>query len=128
MKKHLRWLPTLFFLVGFILVSYTLPTVNRENQQKTYFVQFRIIEEIDRAQSEIINNHMSDKSEINVSRTDFASNTYFAVLNDGILPDVTFFEESFKTLGYKISCFYSGEQFIDKAISPNILSTCTDEK
>ena len=128
MAKRVRWFPIVFLLLSVTLLSYTFEPAKTSNQQKTYFVQFRIIQPIDNRQSEEINTFMAVKPEINVSRTDFVTNTYFAVLNTGVVPNQSFFRDALKSIGYDISCFYFGEQFVDSVKSPHTLSSCTDEK
>lgn len=121
--KKLILLPFLLVFSGIVMLSFASP----QQEKKTFFVQFRIIGLTTNEQAEKINSSLSVKEFINISRTDVASSSYFAVLKSGTVPHEIQFREILKSLGYEISCFSYGEQYQDNLKSPNSLKFCEDE-
>jgi len=131
MKNQSRVLFCLFALATISFASsFTFKLADKEipqQQGKTFFVQFRIIGLETAEQAEQINSEISKKEFINISRTDYVSSSYFAVLKNGSVPHKEQFELILKELGYEISCFSFGEQYKNQLKSPNTLKFCEDE-
>ncbi len=110
-----------------LLVSLTVKP-QKVDQSETYFVQFKILTVDNVVQATQIDKEMRARLNIEVSRTDHNTSTYFCVLNHGSVVDQEIFEDHFKDMGYEISCFSSGIQFVDRVIPPQTLKNCQDEK
>ncbi len=114
-----------------LLLVYSLATsfgIAESNQTDTYFVQFKIINLNSQDDASKIDNLMRAKSNIQISRTDVINDVYFCVLSSGISADENQFRTWFRDMGYEISCFNAGLQFVDRLIPPTTLKLCQDEK
>jgi len=107
---------------------FTLFSFKSDYNEPSYFVQFKIFNVDSNADAGLIDNKMRQKSGIKMSRTDYITSTYYAVLNSGIDYTEEQFTNWFKKLGYTIGCFNKGIYQTDAIISPHKLKNCSDEK
>ncbi len=110
------------------LVIFTLMSFKNNDTEPSYFVQFKIFTVKSNADASKIDNKMRQKSGIKMSRTDYISSTYYAVLNPGIDYTQEQFENWLNKLGYSIGCFHKGVYQRDAIISPHELKKCENEK
>lgn len=112
-------------LLLFVILSFSFTSLQTNDR---YFVQFKInsIETAEQAQH--INKQMSLNSNIEASRADYYTSTYFCYLTNGSNSSEEDFKIWFEKLGYKISCFNKGIETKDIGIEIDVLKNCTDEK
>lgn len=109
----------LSFLIGLVLILSSF-----KSEESQFFVQFKINTELNKQMALEIDQKMRLKTGIKISRTDVNSNTYLAVLEQGIDFNEQNFIVWFNELGYQISCFNKLIYNQDKLISPNQLKNC----
>ncbi len=122
----LSTMKTKVILTSFLI--FTLLSFKNSDTEPSYFVQFKIFNVKSNADASLIDNKMKQKSGIKMSRTDYITSTYYAVLNPGIDYTQEQFENWFKKLGYSIGCFSKGIYQRDAITSPHELKNCKDEK
>jgi hypothetical protein len=110
------------------LIFFTLFSFKNNDTEPSYFVQFKIFTVQSNANAGLIDNKMRQKSGIKMSRTDYITSTYYAVLNPGIDYTEEQFSNWFNKLGYTIGCFNKGVYQRDAIVSPHELKNCSDEK
>jgi len=113
-------------LISFLALSFL--SFNNNDTESSYFVQFKIFTVKSNSDAQLIDNKMRQKSGIKMSRTDYISSTYYAVLNPGIDYSEEQFTNWFDKLGYTIGCFRKGIFQQDNIVSPHELKDCNDEK
>jgi len=118
-----RLLPILLVLVT--LLSYSFKPAQNNS---SYFIQFKINTISTNDQAMLIDQKMKLNSGIYISRTDYATSTYFCVLKPQIQYSQADFENWFSELGYEISCYNTGIHRTDKVLSTHTLKNCQDEK
>jgi len=111
----------LLFLIPLTILSFSFKTLENE---VSYFIQFKIETISSNDQAILIDQKMRQKSGISISRTDYQSGTYFCILKPEIQYTQEDFVKWFNKLGYHITCFNTGIQGKDQAISPFILKNC----